>query len=129
VWFWASHWPFDAASAADCLLAGICPRLLSRDAHEDLSQKLGCRGRVAACIDYLGLVTQQPRKVRRKPKFTAFLVTGALMGLLIGFFLSVSGPGDPSYDGSAVLGFLGLIGAGLGMLVGGIIAVLLDKRP
>ena len=74
-------------------------------------------------------MSQQPRKVRRKPKFTPFLVSGGLIGLLIGFFVSVSGPGDASYDASAVLGFLGLIGAGLGVLVGGIIAVLLDKRP
>ena len=75
------------------------------------------------------MVSQQPGKVRKAPKFTAFLLTGGLAGLLIGFFLSVIGPVDVRYDGSAALGFLGLIGAGLGMLVGGIIAVLLDKRP
>ena len=80
-------------------------------------------------VDYVGVVSQQPGKVRKTPKFTAFLLTGALAGLLIGFFLSVIGPVDARYDGSAALGFLGLIGAGLGMLVGGIIAVLLDKRP
>jgi hypothetical protein len=74
-------------------------------------------------------VSQQPRRAGRKPKFTAFLLSGALTGLVIGLFLSVSGPGDPRYDASAVLGFLGLIGAGLGMLIGGIIAVLLDRRP
>jgi hypothetical protein len=74
-------------------------------------------------------VSQQPRKVRRQPNFTAFLITGGLVGLLTGFFLSVFGPGEASYDASAVLGFLGLICAGLGVLVGGIIAVLLDKRP
>ena len=85
-------------------------------------------------MDYVRSVSQQPhgqqpRPARRTPKFTAFLLTGALAGLLIGFFLSVIVPVDARYDGSAALGFLGLIGAGLGMLVGGIIAVLLDKRP
>jgi hypothetical protein len=44
-------------------------------------------------------------------------------------FLSVIGPGDVRYDASAALGFLGLIFAALGGLVGGIIAVLLEKRP
>jgi hypothetical protein len=73
-------------------------------------------------------VSQPPQKVRRTPNFTAFLLTGGLLGLLIGFFLSVFGPGDPSYDGSAALGFVGLIGAGLGVLAGGLVAVLLDKR-
>jgi len=72
---------------------------------------------------------EQPRTVRRKPNFTAFLLTGGLAGLLIGFFLSVIGPVDTRYDASAALGFLGLICAGLGVLVGGLIAVLLDKRP
>jgi hypothetical protein len=74
-------------------------------------------------------VSQQPRKFRRTPNFTAFLFTGGLVGLLIGLFLSVAGPGDPRYDASAAVGFLGLICAGLGVLGGGIIAVLLDKRP
>jgi len=81
-----------------------------------------------AGVDYLGSVTQQPRKARRKPNFAAFLITGGLVGLLFGFFLSVSGQADARYAASATLGFLGLIFAGLGVLVGGIIAVLLDKR-
>jgi hypothetical protein len=72
---------------------------------------------------------QQPRQVRRTPKFSAFLITGGLAGLIIGFLLSVVGPVDARYDASASLGFLGLIFAGLGGLVGGIIAVLIEKRP
>ncbi len=72
-------------------------------------------------------VTQQPRKVHRRPNFTAFLITGGLVGLVIGFLLSLRQP-DPRYDASAALGFLGLIGAGLGVLTGGVIAVLLDRR-
>jgi hypothetical protein len=79
-------------------------------------------------LDYVGVVSQSPRKVRSAPKFMAFLLTGGLAGLLIGFLLSVIGPVDASYDATAVLGFLGLIFAGLGMLVGAIIAVLLDRR-
>lgn len=74
-------------------------------------------------------MSQPPRKARSTPRFTAFLFTGAVAGLLVGFFLSVIGPADTSYDPSSVLGFLGLIFAGLGMLVGGIVAVLLERRP
>ena len=74
-------------------------------------------------------MSQQPGKVRKRPNFTAFLLTGGLAGLLIGFFLSVIGPADARYDASAVLGFLGLIFAGLGVLAGGLLAVLLDRRP
>lgn len=80
------------------------------------------------------MVSQQPRKVSRTPRsrtpnFAAFLVSGGLLGLLIGFLLSVAGPGDARYDASAAVGFLGLICAGLGVLAGGVIAVLLEKRP
>jgi hypothetical protein len=50
------------------------------------------------------------------------------VGLVVAFFLSVFGPGDSRYDASAVLGFLGVICAGLGVLAAGIVAVLLDKR-
>ena len=74
-------------------------------------------------------MSQQPGKFRKRPNFTAFLLTGALAGLLIGFFLSVVGPADARYDASAVLGFLGLVFAGLGVLAGGLLAVLLDRRP
>jgi hypothetical protein len=107
---------------------GRDPLKAASSGEHDLSQKR-CSRQVRAGIDYVGCVSQQPRKVRRQPNFTAFLITGGLVGLLAGFFLSVSGPADAGYDASAVLGFLGLICAGLGVLVGGIIAVLLDKRP
>jgi len=72
---------------------------------------------------------QQFRQIRRTPRFAAFLLSGGLAGLLIGFFLNVIGPVDSRYEASAALGFLGLIFAGLGALVGGIVAVLLEKRP
>jgi hypothetical protein len=78
-------------------------------------------------------VSQQPRKGHppsyRTPNFTAFLLTGGLVGLLIGFLLSVFGPDDARYDASAALGYLGLFCAALGVLAGGVVAVLLDRRP
>jgi hypothetical protein len=73
-------------------------------------------------------VSEQRRKVRRKPKFGAFLFTGGLAGLLAGFLLSAFGPADTRYDATATLGFLGLICAAAGILVGGVLAVLLDRR-
>ena len=78
-------------------------------------------------------MSQQPRKqlarpARRQPRFIAFLFTGGLLGLLVGLFLSLAGPADTRYDSAAALGFLALIGAALGALAGGVIAVLLDRR-
>jgi ABC-type uncharacterized transport system permease subunit len=73
-------------------------------------------------------VSTQPHKIRKKLNFWAFLVSGGLVGLLVGFLLSVLGNPDPRYDAPAAMGFIGLICAALGVLGGGIIAVLLDKR-
>ena len=58
----------------------------------------------------------------------AFLISGGLIGLIVGFLVSVFGPAAISYGASTTVGFLGLISAGLGVLVAGIIAVLLDTR-
>ena len=93
---------------------------------------MGCRR-----IEYRGPVTQQPDTqqpdrtngtARRAPRFTAFLFTGGIVGLLIGLSLSVFGHPDTRYDDWAALGFLGLICAALGVLAGGVVAALLDKR-
>lgn len=79
-------------------------------------------------MEYRGVMSQQPRKVRRRPNFVAFLISGGLIGLVVGFFVSAFGPAATSYGASSTVGFLGLISAGLGALVAGIIAVLLDTR-
>ena len=84
-------------------------------------------------MQYLGVVSQQRRKDRRgsnfrAPNFPAFLVTGGLVGLLVGLFFGVFGPNDARYDASAAIGFLGLLCAALGVLAAGIVAVLLDRR-
>ena len=88
-------------------------------------------------IEYRGLVNQQPDTqqpdrtkgtARRTPRFAAFLFTGGIVGLLIGLSLSVFGHLDTRYDDWATLGFLGLICAALGVLAGGVVAALLDRR-
>ena len=71
--------------------------------------------------------------VPRTPNFKRFLVTGALLGLVIGVFIGLREPGGPSYNvtksydvGTAVL-FLGALGVFLGAGLAGIIALLLDR--
>lgn len=71
--------------------------------------------------DYVG-------EVRQQPKYSAFLATGGLVGLLTGVLLGVFGNSDPRYEATAALGYLGLICTGLGMLLGGFIAAVIDKR-
>ena len=78
-------------------------------------------------------MSQSSRKARRAanikvPRFRAFLLTGGVAGLLLGVFLGVFGPEHPRYDTSVAAGFLGVLCAALGVLAGGLVAVLLDRR-
>lgn len=69
----------------------------------------------------------RPRPPRR-PKFRAFLLTGAVVGLLVALVVDQAGPNVPNYGTGSVIGFIGLLFAGVGALLGGILAVLLDRR-
>ena len=74
----------------------------------------------------------------RTPQFRRFIVTGALVGFVIGAWVSLSGVfRDPTstvyanyqYSPSAGVGYLGMMGAFLGALLAAIIAILLDRKP
>jgi hypothetical protein len=81
-----------------------------------------------------------PGRVRRAPKFGAFLVAGGLVGAVVGFLVSLLSPVSEAEkpDGSGFLPFLDgvngartwLVASGivLGVLVGGLVAVLADRR-
>jgi H+/Cl- antiporter ClcA len=65
--------------------------------------------------------------IRRAPKFFPFLVTGAVIGLLIaGIWFLIAG--DPtSKDGASVLALIALIGVGLGALFGVAAALVVER--
>jgi hypothetical protein len=72
-------------------------------------------------------------EIPRTPNFKRFLVTGTLVGLVVGIVIGLRDPGGPSYPegktfdvGTAVL-FLAALGAFLGAGIAGILAVLLDR--
>lgn len=82
----------------------------------------------------------EPATVRRAPKFGAFLVTGGLVGLVLGVLAALATSADspivstgggflPFLDGQgAVRTVLGVAGAVLGVMVGGLLAVVADRR-
>jgi len=73
--------------------------------------------------------------VRRSPKYAVFLIAGAAVGLLVALILTFAfgGTADESpntgivYSQSQVFGFLALIGVTIGVLAGGVIALILDR--
>ncbi|MEI2765241.1 MAG: hypothetical protein V9F82_06060 [Dermatophilaceae bacterium] len=66
---------------------------------------------------------------RRSPRYSRFLVTGALLGFVAGALVAYLGHQVPNYGAGAQLGYFGGIGAGLGALAAGVVAALLDRDP
>jgi hypothetical protein len=64
---------------------------------------------------------------RRNPRYPAFLLTGAVVGLAAAILL-VLGPGADVADRPRLLAYLAALLGGLGALAGGAIAVLIEGR-
>jgi len=64
---------------------------------------------------------------RRNPRYVAFLLTGAIVGVLAAVVL-VLGPGADVADQPRLLAYLAALLGGLGALAGGVVAVVLEGR-
>ena len=75
-------------------------------------------------------------RVRRAPKISVFLILGAALGVLVAMILTFSfnGTADASpntgvqYSQGQVFGFLVLVCAPIGLALGGIVALIFDRR-
>ena len=67
-----------------------------------------------------------PSRLRR-PRYTSFLVTGGLVGLLATIVV-VLGPGADVERRQALFFYLGILLTGTGALLGGLVAVLVEGR-
>ena len=73
---------------------------------------------------------------RRRPRFLRIILTGAVIGFLLGATVAVGGwfdnPDSPlaqgQYSPTAAIGYLGLLGAGLFAIAAAALALALDKR-
>jgi hypothetical protein len=66
-------------------------------------------------------------RTRHNPRYVAFLGTGAGVGLVVALVLAL-GPGADVDDPRRLLAYLCALLAGLGALLGGAIAVILEGR-
>jgi hypothetical protein len=64
---------------------------------------------------------------RRNPRYASFLVTGGLVGLLVTIAV-VLGPGADAERRRALFFYLGILLIGIGALLGGLLAVLVEGR-
>lgn len=74
-------------------------------------------------------------RMRRAPKYGVFLVLGALAGILVAMILTFAftGTSDTSpntgahYSNVQVFGFVALVCAPIGMVLGAVVALILDR--
>ncbi len=69
------------------------------------------------------------RTRRRTPQFRRIIVTGALVGFVVGVFVALAGDGVNGYSASTEVGFFGVLFAALGAFLAALFAVLVDRRP
>lgn len=71
----------------------------------------------------------QPEQVtvRRAPKYPAFLIVGGGVGAIVTFILTNLFPADPSVGFAATFGYFALFGIPAGIVVGALIAIILDR--
>jgi hypothetical protein len=76
-------------------------------------------------------VSQQPQtdqvKIRRAPKFGAFLAVGAVAGFIATLILTSLFPTDPSVGLPATVAYFSLYGVSAGVVLGAVVALILDR--
>ena len=65
----------------------------------------------------------------RTPNYLRFIVTGAIVGFLAGAIFSLVGESVTDYSAGSQIAFFGVMFAGVGALLAGLVAVLLERRP
>jgi hypothetical protein len=70
-----------------------------------------------------------PVRIRRAPRYRAFVLVGAILGLVAGALTSiVLGGGSGAFSPTTVTGYVGVIGLLVGGLLGAAVAVLVERR-
>ncbi|MEJ3403663.1 hypothetical protein WDJ51_02840 [Rathayibacter sp. YIM 133350] len=66
--------------------------------------------------------------VRRSPRYWRFMGLGAILGVVIALVLTFAFPANDAYNVGQVFGFLVLFLGVVGLALGGLVAVVLDRR-
>ncbi len=77
-----------------------------------------------------GVPANEPERritVRRAPRFVPFMVLGGLLGIVVAAFVAFGLPADPEFDAGAVFGFFTVAFAAGGVILGCIVALVLDR--
>lgn len=67
-------------------------------------------------------------RIRRAPKFGAFMVVGGLVGFLATLLLTAQFPADPTVGFPALVAYFSLFGIPIGVALGALLALILNRR-
>ncbi len=74
------------------------------------------------------VVAHESVSVRRSPRYMRFLVVGASIGIVVALILTVAFPANADFDRGQVFGFLLLFFGVIGLGLGAVVALILDRR-
>ena len=66
-------------------------------------------------------------RIRRAPKYPAFMIVGGGIGAIVTFILTALFPVDPKVGFGALFGYFALYGVTAGVLVGAVLALVFDR--
>lgn len=67
-------------------------------------------------------------RVRRAPRVFPFVITGAVLGAVVGLVIAFAGDDGGNYTEASTVGYLIVLCAALGAMLGGIAFAIADKR-
>ena len=70
---------------------------------------------------------QETVRVRRAPKYPAFMIVGGGIGAIVTFILTMLFPADPQVGLPALFGYFALFGVTGGVVLGALLALLVDR--
>ena len=65
--------------------------------------------------------------IRRAPRIWSFMITGAVVGIIVAAVITVATPTDPTVGVMPTFGFFALFGFAIGLILGGLVGVFLDR--
>ena len=66
-------------------------------------------------------------RIRRAPKFSVFVVLGAVVGIFVALILTASFPIDPAVGFGPIFGYFAIYGFVGGILLGCLVALIFDR--
>lgn len=72
-------------------------------------------------------VTEAQVRVQRSPRYFRFMFAGAIVFAVVAAVLTFAFPDGPTYDKGSVFGFLLAICVTIGIVVGAVVALIIDR--